>query len=170
MIDLNLTDNILATKPILDACCGGRSFWFNKQNPKVLYIDKRVMKPTVIGKGKDARINSCIPDIIMDFTDLKFNNETFKLVVFDPPHLFLGQNAFMAKKYGRLEKKTWKEEIKKGFAECFRVLQTQGILIFKWNECDVKLKDVLALTDHKPLFGHKSGKAMKTHWVCFMKF
>jgi len=25
------------------------------------------------------------------------------------------------------------------------------------------------LTEHKPLFGHPSGKAQKTHWVTFMK-
>ena len=53
--------------------------------------------------------------------------------------------------------------------ECFRVLKDEGILIFKWNECDVPLKEVLKLTTYKPLFGHPSGKAQKTHWVCFMK-
>ncbi|NBJ75120.1 SAM-dependent methyltransferase, partial [Neglecta sp. X4] len=24
---------------ILDACCGGRMFWFDKQNPFVTYMD-----------------------------------------------------------------------------------------------------------------------------------
>lgn len=28
-------------KKILDACCGSRMFWFDKENPKVLYMDKR---------------------------------------------------------------------------------------------------------------------------------
>jgi hypothetical protein len=42
-------------------------------------------------------------------------------------------------------------------------------LVFKWNECDIPLKDVLECTTEKPLFGHPSGKAQKTHWVCFMK-
>ena len=75
----------------------------------------------------------------------------------------------MAQSYGRLDKQTWKEDLSKGFAECFRVLKDEGILIFKWNEYDVPLKDVLALTDQKPLFGHPSGNAQKTHWVTFMK-
>jgi hypothetical protein len=27
----------------------------------------------------------------------------------------------------------------------------------------------LELTPERPLFGHKSGKLSKTHWVCFLK-
>jgi hypothetical protein len=26
-------------KPILDPCCGGKMFWFNKNNPHVLFCD-----------------------------------------------------------------------------------------------------------------------------------
>ena len=154
---------------ILDACCGGRQFWFDKENPNVLFADQRVMEPKVVGSGKDARIRKCLPDKVMDFRNMDIADQTFKLVVFDPPHLFLGENSYMAQSYGRLDKQTWKEDISKGFSECFRVLKDEGILIFKWNECDVPLKEVLKLTTYKPLFGHPSGKAQKTHWVCFMK-
>lgn len=28
-------------KPILDPCCGGRMFYFDKQNPHVLFCDNR---------------------------------------------------------------------------------------------------------------------------------
>ena len=31
------------------------------------------------------------------------------------------------------------------------------------------VSELLALTDEKPLFGHKSGKREKTHWITFMK-
>ncbi len=154
---------------ILDPCCGGRQFWFDKSNPDVLFCDVRVMEPKVVGSGKDARVRKCLPDRVMDFRNMDLPDETFRLVVFDPPHLFLGENSFMAQSYGRLDKQTWKDDLRRGFAECFRVLKDEGILIFKWNECDVPLKDVLALTEHKPLFGHPSGKAQKTHWVAFMK-
>ena len=34
-------------KFILDACCGGRQFWFDKEHKNVLYVDKRVMKNEV---------------------------------------------------------------------------------------------------------------------------
>jgi SAM-dependent methyltransferase len=154
---------------ILDACCGGRQFWFDKENPNVLFADQRVMEPKIVGSGKDARIRKCLPDKVMDFRNMDIADQTFKLVVFDPPHLFLGENSYMAQSYGRLDKQTWKDDISKGFSECFRVLKDEGILIFKWNECDVPLKEVLKLTPYKPLFGHPSGKAQKTHWVCFMK-
>lgn len=28
-------------KIILDACCGSRMFWFNREHPDVLYVDSR---------------------------------------------------------------------------------------------------------------------------------
>ena len=144
-------------------------FWFNKNHPEVVYIDKRVMPPTVVGNGKDARVRKCQPDIVMDFRQMDFDDNTFALVVFDPPHLFLGEKSYMAASYGALSKVSWRDDIRKGFSECFRVLKNDGVLIFKWNETDVPLRDVLQLTDRKPLFGHLSGKAAKTHWVTFIK-
>ena len=97
-------------------------------------------------------------------------NDTFNLVVFDPPHLLkVGENAWLAKKYGKLNQNTWQEDLKQGFRECFRVLKPDGILIFKWNETDVTVSEILKLTTHEPLFGHKSGKLQKTHWIVFSK-
>ena len=77
--------------------------------------------------------------------------------------------AAMAKKYGVLKRKEWKEDLKKGFDECMRVLEPNGILIFKWNEERITVSKVLEVFGKQPLFGHKSGKASKTHWMCFMK-
>lgn len=154
---------------ILDVCCGGRMFWYDKENPNVLYVDRRVMKPKIVGSGKDARKRKCLPDVVMDFRKLELPDNTFRLVVFDPPHLFLGEKSYMAQVYGRLDKQTWEDDIRQGFSECFRVLKNEGILIFKWNECDIPLKEILKLTEQKPLFGHPSGKAQKTHWICFIK-
>lgn len=162
-------NNYKMNKKILDACCGGRQFWFDKENEDVLFVDKRVMQPTIIGTGKDARTRKCLPDKVMDFRKLDLDDNSFKLVVFDPPHLFLGEKSYMKASYGSLDKLTWKDDIRKGFSECFRVLENNGILIFKWNECDILLKDILKLAPQYPLFGHPSGKAQKTHWVCFMK-
>ena len=45
----------------------------------------------------------------------------------------------------------------------------RGVLIFKWNETDIKVSEILKLTNEKPIFGHKSGKRSNTHWICFMK-
>ena len=156
-------------KTILDACCGGRMFWFDKNNQDVLFADYRIMEPETVGSGINAGTRKCLPDIVMDFRKMDLKDNSFKLVVFDPPHLFVGKNSYMAKVYGRLNKETWKDDITKGFSECFRVLEPNGILIFKWNECDIPLKEILKLTKYTPLFGHPSGKTQKTHWVCFMK-
>ena len=155
---------------ILDACCGGKMFWFNKSHPNVLFQDIRTVEPIIVGKGKNARKFECDPDVVVDFRNMPHADETFRLVVFDPPHFTsLGQASYMAKKYGVLNKSTWKEDLTAGFKECFRVLEPYGILIFKWNEHDIRLSEALQCSPIKPLFGHPSGKMMKTHWVCFMK-
>ncbi|HIC7214891.1 TPA: SAM-dependent methyltransferase, partial [Burkholderia stabilis] len=97
-------------------------------------------------------------------------NGTFKLVVFDPPHLErAGPRSWLRAKYGALDGATWRNDLRAGFAECFRVLEPAGVLIFKWNETQIPVREILALTDEKPLFGHQSGKRSATHWICFMK-
>ena len=49
------------------------------------------------------------------------------------------------------------------------MLKPNGTLVFKWNEAQVPVKEVLACTDVKPLYVHRAGRLNKTHWVCFMK-
>lgn len=160
------------SKRILDACCGSRMFWFDKKNPDVEFVDCREFEDAQIwksGDGKAIRYCSVKPDTVADFTDLPFEDETFYLVVFDPPHLVhVGKNSWLAKKYGRLTG-NWREMLRKGFSECLRVLKSNGTLVFKWSETDISVKETLNIIGHTPLFGHKSGKQAKTHWMCFMK-
>ena len=157
-------------KKILDACCGGKMFYFDKNDPRVLYMDCRKMKTTLC----DGRQFEVKPDVIGDFTNMEFPNESFRMVVFDPPHLkYTGskkdvQNWQMVK-YGYLPAHGWKNILRKGFSECFRVLEPHGFLIFKWNETDIKVSEILKLTPYKPIFGHISGKRSNTHWICFSK-
>jgi hypothetical protein len=109
------------------------------------------------------------PDALIDFRKLPYADDSFKLIAFDPPHLVrAGPNSWLAAKYGKLSD-NWHDDLSKGFAECFRVLDADGVLIFKWNETQVKVSEVLALTPHKPLFGHLSGRKGLTHWLVFMK-
>lgn len=152
-------------KDILDACCGSRMFWFDKENPDVLFQDIRNEEHVLC----DNRILSIHPDIVADFRSMPYPDESFNLVVFDPPHMNeLGQGTWMAKKYGVLFP-TWETDIKQGFDECMRVLLPNGILIFKWNEAQITLNKILSIIEYKPLFGHTSGKHGKTIWLCFMK-
>ena len=152
-------------KDIIDVCCGSRMFWFDKENPDVLFSDIREEEHTLC----DGRLLQVKPDIVADFRNLPFDNGKFKLVVFDPPHLNkLGNSSWMAKKYGVLGL-DWRNDIREGFKECFRVLQNDGILIFKWNEAQIKVSEIITLANAQPLFGHRTAKSGKTIWLCFMK-
>lgn len=148
-------------KQILDVCCGSRMFWFDKNNSHTVYMDIR--KESYDIEGKHINVN---PDIIGDFRDIPFPDKTFSMVVFDPPHLrWAGNKSIMKAQYGQLEI-TWPDDLRKGFEECFRVLLPGGFLIFKWSECQIKLKDILKLTSYQPLFGNQRGN---TFWLVFMK-
>lgn len=158
---------------VLDVCCGPRMMWFDRQNPAVVYGDKRSETITVTdrshGRVDGTRTLRIEPDVLMDFREIPYPDNTFKLVAFDPPHLArAGQKSWMAAKYGKLSD-NWREDLSRGFAECFRVLEPEGVLVFKWNETHVKLSEVLKLTPEKPLFGQVSGKSGMTHWLVFMK-
>lgn len=150
-------------KKILDACCGSRMFWCDKQNKDVLYMDNRQLDDTLCD-GRSLKIE---PDVVADFRFMPFDDNSFYHVVFDPPHLIkAGENSWLAKKYGKLDESNWKSDIKQGFDECMRVLKTNGTLVFKWNEDQIKLAEILKVIDYEPLYGNKRAK---THWIVFMK-
>jgi len=158
---------------ILDVCCGSKMMWADRQNPRVVFGDNRAETIFVTdrshGKVDGKREVSIHPDVLLDFRQLPFSDNVFKLVVFDPPHLIrVGRKSWMAAKYGRLGA-NWEEDLRQGFIECFRVLEHNGVLVFKWNETQVKIKEVLALAPSRPLFGHLSGRKGLTHWLVFMK-
>lgn len=156
---------------VLDACAGSRMFWFNRDDPRALYVDKRHERhvlPDVSSAG-GSRLLVVEPELQADFTALPFADDTFALVVFDPPHLVRnGRRGWLAKKYGKLEG-DWRDELRRGFAECFRVLRPLGTLVFKWNEHEVPTREILALTDARPLIGQRNGRTGKSHWLVFLK-
>ncbi|MGE9267446.1 MAG: SAM-dependent methyltransferase [Verrucomicrobiales bacterium] len=157
--------------PVLDACCGSRMFWFNKKDDRALFFDQRKERHTLKDASSKGGSRELViaPDIIGDFTDLPFSDSLFSLVIFDPPHLQRnGSTGWMGKKYGTL-KDGWPEMLREGFAECFRVLKPEGVLIFKWCSTEIPLSKILELTPERPLIGHKSGKQQRTHWVTFLK-
>ena len=162
-----------AFPPVLDACCGSRMFWFDRHDSRALYIDRRegtrvvdIGTPGTIGR-KPIHVQ---PDRLEDFRNMPFPSNTFDHVVFDPPHFQNGAGATgkIAFAYGLLAE-TWRDDLRAGFAECFRVLRPGGTLVFKWSEAEIPLREVLALTPEKPLYGHRTGKKAKTHWVAFLK-
>lgn len=159
-----------ALPPVLDACCGPRMMWFDKDDARALFIDKRrETHPIDIGTpGTRGRAPIVVdPDVLADFSNLPFEDCSFHLVVFDPPHIErLEAKGLFTRKYGFLSG-DWREMLRQGFDECFRVLKSHGTLIFKWAESDHPLSEILALTPERPLFGHRQGRS--THWCVFMK-
>ena len=161
-----------AFPPVLDACCGSRMFWFDRKDSRAVYVDNRRevynRPPSRTHPNGDTIVID--PDHVADFTALPFPDATFWHVVFDPPHCYRnGDSGWMGKTYGTLRGTDWREMLRKGFAECFRVLKPCGTLVFKWADEDVPVREILALTPEKPMYGHMSGKRARTHWIAFLK-
>ena len=144
--------------------------WFQKNHPNAIYCDKRKEEwEGVFGTMQKQRHLVINPDVQCDFTDLPFEDNSFSLVAFDPPHIKnLSDNSWMKKAYGSLDD-GWEQMLRDGFKECMRVLKPDGVLVFKWSDISISTRKVINIFGQEPLFGHRSGKKMNTHWLCFMK-
>ena len=155
---------------VLELGCGNGKLWLkNKEKIETdLNITLSDFSKSMI---KSAKNN--LKEINMDFQykeinaeKIPYKDETFHLVIFDPPHLLrAGEESYLKLKYGRLTA-DWKEDIKKGLAECWRVLKTNGTMIFKWNEEQITLPKVKRLLPCEPIIGQRRGK---TIWLVFFK-
>ncbi len=161
---------------ILDSTCGGRSIWHpnNKEREDTLYIDKREEEPGFT--GQEGRTYGVQPDEIEDFRNLPYEDNSFNLVVFDPPHMIRengmeGLTGYVTKSYGALHAETWQHDLKKGFEELWRVLDEGGTLVFKFADNDIDFKEVLDLAPTDPLFGTRTKKNSKVEnrWFVFYK-
>lgn len=151
---------------ILDACCGSRMFWYEKNELHTTYMDIRKEILTCKDRNLERKIKIS-PDVVADFRDMPFADATFDLVIFDPPHLIkAGKESWLAKKYGTLDLMSWKSDIQQGFSECLRVLKPNGVLLFKWNEDQIPFKEVLKVIQKQPILGDKKSK---TRWSVFIK-
>ena len=102
-------------------------FYFDKYDPRVLFQDIRNFH-TKLCDGRDFTVE---PDIIADFTNMPHPDNSFSMVIFDPPHLrYTGSKKeaenWQMVKYGSLPSHGWQDIIRKGFSECFRVLMPGG--------------------------------------------
>lgn len=147
-------------------------FYFDKSDPRVVGQDiRQVPLHKIESNGSYFEVR---PDVVGDFRDMKFPDESFSCVVFDPPHLNCGKTSFMYYKYGTLFTETWKDDLARGFRECFRVLKPNGTLVFKWCDSYKSLDEVLALApkEYPPVLWHKtvsrSGSKF-TYFVIFVK-
>lgn len=158
---------------ILDATCGFKGMWYQKNHPLVTFMDIRKGTFTHF-RNSTITIN---PDVVSDWKDTPFNDNEFDLILFDPPHIIQKSNkGIMATKYAVLNPLTWKNDLSAGINELFRILKPNGIFIFKWCETDKRthIKNILKLFPYSPLFGTNS-KSMRTgsgkiYWIVFLKY
>ena len=162
-----ILDYVYMMKKILDVCCGWRTFRWDKENPLAEYMDIRTEEAWFIPARPNFEVD---PDFVADFRNIPRPDNSYKLVVFDPPHLVhAGEKSWLKGKYGKLTKEGWPDDLKQWFRECMRVLEPYGTLVFKWNENQVKLHEVLRAIDYTPLFWTRSGRNGTTIWLVFMK-
>ena len=161
---------------ILDATCGMKAMWYQKNHPFVTFMDNRIGKFEACNEStklKDRRRRKISPDVVSEWKDVPFPDNHFDIVIFDPPFKIESKNTKEAGvhiPYGRLYKETWKKDIKEGVKELFRVLKPEGVFILKWCEICKPLSDVLQLFPYPPMFGTRTGQKNNTHWICFIKY
>lgn len=157
-------------KQILDVTCGARGIWFNKHHPLAIYFDCRDAEFNETFGNKCSKHTEIHPDVIGDFTDLPYSDNSFSLVVYDPPHRYGLKESWIKNRYGTYDtKEEMMDNLVKGFNECMRVLKPYGVLVFKWSEIQIPTTEIIKEFGSQPLFGHHSGKKMNTNWLCFMK-
>ncbi len=156
-------------KKILDACCGAKFIWIDKNNPNVIYNDIRKEKKGFLERRRNIEIN---PDINYDFRKLPFENNRFKLIIFDPPHILGKMDKSTLKAcYGVLDKNNYEDVLKEGIIELWRVLDNYGTLFLKFNNVHIPFDNILNLFPVKPLIQTSTNRSKncESRWFCFMK-
>jgi SAM-dependent methyltransferase len=175
----------MSTPNVLDATCGGRSIWTteNKHRSDAIYADTREESSGFVDFAlpESHRPNNpnyeVAPDIVSDYRTLPFADESFSLIVFDPPHIVRNDGmktltGVITKKYGCLNAETWQDDLRRGFVELFRVLKPDGTLVFIFCDESTTFGKVLSLAPHPPLFGTRikgTSSSVQTRWFVFRK-
>jgi hypothetical protein len=173
------------TELVLDMTSAFRMMHTDKDNPLVLYLDKRsdfdlantcYQYGKLKGKPIYKNWNPKKPTIQCDFKKTPFPDKKYKLVIIDPPHRIENDKGDISLKYGVLCPETWQAEIKGAFAEGWRVLDDYGTLVFKWCEHNKDIDEILRLFPVKPVVVQKTAAAKKkngrlgsTLWAIFLK-
>ena len=155
-------------KYVLDACCGPKFMWFNKNHPNVIYNDIREMEKGFIKNRQNIEIK---PDTLHDFSNLPFPDKRFKLITFDPPQVICkSKTSTLVGCYGSLDKE-YDVLFEKGIKELWRVLDDFGILFMKFNNVHINFDKVLKHFPQQPLFQTSTNRSKNvlTRWFCFMK-
>lgn len=163
------------SKKVLDATTGGKHIWKgeHKDADRVVFMDRRAVSEGDIEQQPNW---SVAPDVKADFRELPFQDGSFDLICFDPPHRVTdgGMEAItgiIETKYGALRAESWQSDLVEGFKELWRVLRPGGVLTLKWNDAMRENGEVLELLPETPLYGTNSAKrTTETQWWVFHKY
>jgi hypothetical protein len=138
---------------ILDATAGNRTMWRVKQRENIIYIDIE-------------RLLRIKPTIYADNTQTPFLDKSFSMIIYDPPHnygeidnlraLYPSEVKRQKEEHGSTpftyygwDKYKTKLELKahiwKALQEFSRILTDDGMLIFKWCELAIPMRNISSL-------------------------
>lgn len=171
---MSVVRSVSVPAEILDACCGGRMWWWDKEHPLAVYMDVREAERgsvgVLTGRPEWNPAWECKPDVLGDFRAMPFADESFNLVVFDPPHIARAKQppeGITGLKYGALDSATEQDDLRRGFAECWRVLAPGGTLVFKWAGSLARVEPHFPAM---PTVGTRAARDdSKTRWLIFYK-
>jgi len=161
---------------VLDATSGMRSIWHdeNKYNKDTVYCDIREKEEG--WHGQPNRHDKIDPDVVADYRDLPFDDESFDLICWDPPHITTNRgmkqlSGYIKQKYGALHAETWQTDIRCAFQELWRVLRPGGTLTFKFASNSIDFDCVLDELPRDPMYGTTTNKknGYETRWFTFYK-
>ncbi|HUS99624.1 MAG TPA: SAM-dependent methyltransferase [Candidatus Thermoplasmatota archaeon] len=163
---------------ILDATCGFRGIWYQKNHPFVTFMDVRkgnIDSKTEGVKFKSRRRWKINPDVVSEWKDAPFPDNYFDMIIFDPPHILTEDGKTLSalqKEYGTLNKNNYKEVLKTGINKLFEILKPEGTFILKWCENSVPVNEIIKLVPYQPLFGSntKSKGHTANYWIVFLKY
>ncbi len=148
-------------------------WWWDKAHPLAVYMDVREAPPgsvgEVSGRPEWNPAWECSPDVLGDFRAMPFEDGSFRLVVFDPPHVVREKQppeGINGLKYGALHPDTEQDDLRRGFSECWRVLAPGGTLVFKWAGSLDRVKPHFPAT---PAVGTRGPRGLTTWWLVFYK-
>ena len=91
----------------------------------MVFGDIREKETHLLTNGQTIHIE---PDEVMDFRAIPYPDETFQMVVFDPPHrIKLTAESDFIKKYGQLDKDTWREDL--AFRDLLNALEFLKLMV-----------------------------------------
>lgn len=145
---------------MIDLCCGGRHWLFDKDPNDVLFMDIRSVEPGSIELQPNWSVE---PDLVGSYTDIPFEDSKFDYVFWDIPHA-IKLSGIMGQKYGELGG-SWQQDLELAFREIHRVLKHKGAMIFKFNDLAISFKEIFACfpmdeVGLKPILGNPTKKGV----------